>query len=120
MNRQTIIGLGITAAILIFILELVRSRRLREEYSLLWLLTGSVLIVLNVWSVPLDWIASVTGIYRPTVMLVVAVAFFLIILLHYSTVLTRMADQNKELAQELALLRQELEQIRDQSAPEQE
>lgn len=109
MNRQTIVGLGVTVAILLFVLELVRRRHLREEYSLLWIITGAVLIVLNIWNAPLDFIAEVTGIFRPTVLFVVAVAFFLIILLYYSTVLTHLADQNKQLAQEIALLKQELE-----------
>ncbi len=112
MDRQTLAGLMVTLGILLGVLELVRSRRLREEYSLLWILTAIALTVLNLWSAPLDWIAAVTGIFRPTVLFVVAVAFFLLILLYYSTVLTRLADQNKDLAQEIALLRHEIEELR--------
>lgn len=115
MDRQTIFGLGATAIILLVVLELVRRRRLREEYSLLWLVTGAALIVLTVWSAPLDLLAALTGIYRPTALFVVAVVFFLALLLYYSTVLTRLADQNKRLAQEIALLRQELEQHHDRN-----
>ncbi|GAB4573880.1 MAG: hypothetical protein Kow0077_17700 [Anaerolineae bacterium] len=113
MDRQTIFGLIVTLGILLGVLELVRRRRLREEYSLLWIITAVALTILNVWPAPLDWLATVTGIFRPTVLFVVAVAFFLLILLYYSTVLTRLADQNKDLAQEIALLREELEQLRD-------
>ncbi|MFC1961147.1 DUF2304 domain-containing protein, partial [Chloroflexota bacterium] len=98
MNRQTLFGLLVTVGLLLFILELVRRRRLREEYSLLWLLTVGALFVLNVWNAPLDLLAELTGIFRPTVLFVVAVGFFLIILLYYSTVLTHLADQNKVLA----------------------
>jgi hypothetical protein len=112
MERQTLIGLIVTVLILLGVLELVRRRRLREEYSLLWLVTGVALIVLTLWPAPLDWIAEVTGIFRPTVIFVVAVAFFLMILLYVSTVLTRLADQNKALAQEIALLRQQLDELR--------
>ena len=112
MERQTLAGLLVSGLILLAVLELVRRRRLREEYSLLWIVTVVVLIVLTLWPAPLDWITEVTGIFRPTVLFVVAVGFFLIILLYYSTVLTHLADQNKALAQEVALLRQELEQSR--------
>ena len=112
MNRQTLVGLVVTLGILLGVLELVRRRRLREEYSLLWLLTAVALTVLNLWSAPLDWFAELTGIFRPTVLFVIAVGFFLLILLYYSTVLTRLADQNKDLAQEIALLRHEIEQLR--------
>ena len=111
MNRQMIFGLGAAVIILLTVLELVRRRRLREEYSLLWIVTAVTLILLSVWDAPLDLIAELTGIFRPTVLFVVAVAFFLVILLYYSTVLTRLADQNKQLAQEMALLRQEIERL---------
>ncbi len=116
MDRQTLFGLVVTLGILGVVLELVRRRRLREEYSLIWIITALALFVLNLWNAPLNWIAEVTGIFRPTVLFVVSVAFFLIILLYYSTVLTRLADQNKDLAQELALLRHELEQLRRPAA----
>ncbi|MBN2469376.1 MAG: DUF2304 domain-containing protein [Anaerolineae bacterium] len=111
MDRQTAVGLIITLVILLGVLELVRRRRLREEYSLLWIITAAALTVLNLWDDPLDWLARLTGIYRPTVLLVVAVGFFLLIMLYYSTVLTRLADQNKALAQEVALLRERLERL---------
>ena len=115
MDRQTIFGLGATAIILLIVLELVRRRRLREEYSLLWLLTGLILIVLTVWSAPLDLLASLTGIFRPTALFIVAGVFFMALLLYYSTVLTRLADQTKALAQEIALLRQQLAQQQAQA-----
>ncbi len=112
MDRQTIFGLGATTIILLIVLELVRRRRLREEYSLLWLFTGATLILLTVWKAPLNVFAELTGIFRPSALFIVAAGFFLALLLYYSTVLTRLADQNKRLAQEIALLRQELEQHR--------
>ena len=112
MDRQTLFGLLVTLSMLFFILELVRRRRLREEYSLLWLLTAVALFVLTIWPAPLDWFAAMTGIFRPTVLFVVAVGFFLVILLYYSTVLTHLANQNNTLAQEIALLRQEVTDLR--------
>ncbi len=118
MDRQLIFSLGVTLVMLLGVLELVRRRRLREEYSLLWLVTGLVLILLSVWSAPLDLIAEVTGVFRPTVLFLVAVGFFLLILLYYSTVLTRLADQNKQLAQEIALLRREMEELCAAAVPD--
>lgn len=118
MDRQTAYGLIITLAILLGVLELVRRRRLREEYSLLWIITAVALAVLNVWDDPLDWLARLVGIYRPTVLLVVAVGFFLVILLYYSTVLTRLADQNKTLAQEIALLREKYDRLNNAQPPD--
>ncbi|MEO1440264.1 MAG: DUF2304 domain-containing protein, partial [Chloroflexota bacterium] len=97
-----------------FVIELVRRRRLREEYSLLWLGTALVLLVLATSRPLLDSIAGLIGIfYPPSALFLVAIVFMLLILLHFSTVLTRLTQENKEIAQEMALLRQELVETRE-------
>lgn len=110
IDRAMIFGLAASVAALLFILELVRQRRLREEYSLLWLATAIVLMVLSVSRPLLDVLASAMGIfYPPSALFVVAMIFVLFILLHFSTVITRLAQENKDIAQQVALLRYELE-----------
>ncbi len=112
---MTPLRISIAAAIasvvlLAVVLELIRSRRLRERYALLWLLTGLVLLALSVWRGGLDTIAGwfgVTG-YPPAVLFAIATLFILLVLLHYSTVISRLSDQNTILAQRLALLEAEL------------
>jgi hypothetical protein len=92
--------------LILVVLELIRSRRLRERYALLWLATGVVLLVLSAWRGALNTIAGwfgVTG-YPPAVLFAVATLFILLVLLHYSTVLSRLSDQNAILAQRVALL----------------
>jgi hypothetical protein len=99
--------------LVLVVLELIRSRRLRERYALLWLATGVVLLVLSAWRGGLDTIAGWLGVtgYPPAVLFAVATLFILVVLLHYSTVLSRLSDQNAILAQRLALLE---EQVREQ------
>jgi hypothetical protein len=110
VDRAMIFGLAASVAALLFILELVRQRRLREEYSLLWLATAIVLLVLSVSRPLLDVLASAMGIfYPPSALFVVAMIFVLFILLHFSTVITRLSQENKDIAQQVALLRYELE-----------
>jgi len=110
VDRAMIFGLAASVAALLFILELVRQRRLREEYSLLWLATAIVLLVLSVSRPLLDILASAMGIfYPPSALFVVAMIFVLFILLHFSTVITRLSQENKDIAQQVALLRYELE-----------
>ncbi len=99
-------GVAASLVLLVVVFELIRSRRLRERYALLWLLTGLVLLALSAWRGGLNTIAGwfgVTG-YPPAVLFAVAVLFILLVLLHYSTVVSRLADQNTVLAQRLALL----------------
>jgi Uncharacterized conserved protein (DUF2304) len=105
--------------LILIVLELIRSRRLRERYALLWLATGIVLLVLSAWRGGLNTIAGWVGVtgYPPAVLFAVATLFILVVLLHYSTVLSRLSDQNAILAQRLALLE---EQVRAQESEERE
>ncbi len=117
IDRTMVFGLVGSAAALLFVLELVRERRLREEYSLLWLATAVVLIVLSLSRPLLDVLANAIGIfYPPSALFVVAMLFVLLILLHFSTVITRLDQENKDTAQQIALLRHELERLRRASA----
>jgi hypothetical protein len=92
--------------LLLVVFELIRSRRLRERYALLWLLTGVVLLVLSAWRGGLNTIANWVGVetYPPAILFAVASLFILAVLLHYSTVISKLADQNSLLAQRVALL----------------
>lgn len=114
MDRLTIIGLGASVAGLLFVLELVRRRKLREDYSLLWLATAFILIVLSASRTMLDQIAALLGVitYPPAALFAVAILFMLVILLHFSTVLSKLTRENKEIAQQVAILRWELAQAR--------
>ncbi len=113
---MTPLGVSIAAAIasltlFAVVLELIRSRRLRERYALLWLATGVVLLVLSAWRNGLNTIAGWFGVrgYPPAVLFAVGVLFILLVLLHYSTVISKLADQNVILAQRLALLEQRIQ-----------
>jgi len=94
--------------LILIVLELIRSRRLRERYALLWLATGFVLVVLSAWRGGLNTIAGWVGVstYPPAVLFAVAIVFILAVLLHYSTVISRLSDQSTILAQRVALLEQ--------------
>jgi hypothetical protein len=109
--RVSIVASIASLLLLLVVFELIRSRRLRERYALLWLLTGLVLLVLSVWRGGLNTIAGWFGVtqYPPAVLFAVGTLFILLVLLHYSTVISRLSDQNVVLAQRLALLEQRLD-----------
>jgi hypothetical protein len=105
------IAATVASLLLVFVVfELIRSRRLRERYALLWLLTGLVLVVLSAWRGGLNTIAGWLGVrgYPPAVLFAVGLLFVILVLLHYSTVISRLTDQNVVLAQRLALLESKL------------
>jgi hypothetical protein len=96
----------VSLLLLVGVFELIRSRRLRERYALLWVATGIVLLVLSAWRGGLNTIAAWLGVrgYPPAVLFAIGLLFVILVLLHYSTVISRLTDQNVVLAQRLALL----------------
>ncbi len=114
---ETPLGVSIAAAIaslvlLIAVLELVRRRRLREKYALLWILTAIVLLVLSVWRGAVTSIATTLGVsYGPTVLFAVGALFVLVVLLHYSTVISALTDRTVVLSQQLAILEERLRRL---------
>ena len=110
----SILGALASFALVLFVLELIRSRRLRERYALLWLVTGLALTALSAWRGGLNTIARWLGVkgYPPAVLFAVGLLFVIAVLLHYSTVISRLSDQNTILAQRLALLQSELDEIK--------
>jgi Uncharacterized conserved protein (DUF2304) len=108
--RVSIFATIASILLLLVVFELIRSRRLRERYALLWLATGLVLLVLSAWRGGLNTIAGWVGVttYPPAVLFAVAALFILLVLLHYSTVISKLADQSTILAQRVALLEERL------------
>jgi hypothetical protein len=107
--RVSLIAAIAAALFLLVIFELIRGRRLQERYALLWLVTGAVILLLAVWRDALRLVAEQLGIaYPPSALFVVGFLFILVVLLHYSTVISELAERNVRLAQDIALLEERL------------
>jgi hypothetical protein len=97
------------AALLVAVLELVRRRRLMERYAMLWLLSAAVLLALAIWSGALAKISRAIGVvYPPNALFFIAIGFIILLLLHFSSVVSRLGHQSEMLAQRLALLDERL------------
>jgi hypothetical protein len=93
-----------------FILRLVRARQLRSKYALLWLVIGLALLPLAAVPGLLNTVSEWLGVfYSPTIFLLFAVAFLFLVVVHYSWELSRLENRTRTLAEELALLRAELD-----------
>ncbi len=96
-------------SLLIITLELVRKSRLREEYSLLWLVGAAVVFLLSVFRKSLTALARLLGIvYAPSLLFAIGFLFTLVILISQSVVISALASKNRDLAQRLAILEWEL------------
>jgi hypothetical protein len=113
VSRLQLLAILVTAGLFLLVFELVRRRRLLERYALLWLFASVILLGLSIWRGLLEDLASAVGIfYAPSALFAVAFGFVLVLLLHFSLVISRLAEQSKVLAQRLGLLHNEVEELR--------
>jgi hypothetical protein len=117
--RIQIIAIAGAAGLLVFVLELVRRRALLERYALLWLAAAVFLLVLACWRDLLETVAGALGIaYAPNALFFLAFAAILVLLLHFSVAVSRLADQSKILAQRLSLLEERVPRTAEKPADE--
>ena len=112
-TRIQLVAIVATAGLFVIVFELVRRRRLMERYALLWLFATVTLLALAVWKDLLEEVAATVGIYyAPSALFAIAFGFVLVLLMHFSLVISRLSDQNKVLAQRLGRLQRELDVLR--------
>lgn len=112
--RIQVLAIVASIFIIITIISLIRRRKLREEYSLMWLMGSVLLIVFALWRNLLDIVANLVGVfYAPAILLLVTIFFGALMFLHITIVISKHTDQNKILTQELALLRFRVDKMTD-------
>ena len=102
---QIVIG-ALSIILFLITFELIRKERLREEYSILWLFTGIAIFIFSLWPEFFlsKFFTQITGLYYLSAVVMIAFLFLLLIVLHFSVVISKLTDRNKELAQQHALL----------------
>ena len=119
MGFVQVIAIGVSLFILIVVIELIRRNHLKERYSLIWLAAATVLLGFSIWRKLLDFIALKIGIYYPpSFLFLLAIAFLLILLLHFSTIVSSLSENNKRLAQEIGMLKTRIRDIEQGNVPE--
>ncbi|MCL4472799.1 MAG: DUF2304 domain-containing protein [Actinobacteria bacterium] len=106
----------VSAVLALLIFQLIRRKKLKEQYSLLWFVIVAVMFLLSVWGQPLTWLSEATGIQLPSnTLFVLAILFLFGMALHFSLLVSRLTDQSKMLAQKLALLELDLRRQQEPS-----
>jgi hypothetical protein len=114
-NVQTTqyIAIIVSISLFVYIFYLVRKKKIKEEYSLLWLSSSLVFIVFSIWRHGLEFFAKLMGIaYPPAALFLILMLAIFLILIEFSINISKLTDKNKILAQELALLKAELELLK--------
>lgn len=108
-------------AVLFFVVNLVRTRKLKEEYALLWLLMAVTLVIAPLLIDAIDVISFALGIdYPPALIIVIALICFALIFFQISVTISRFSEQIKTLAQDLALTRKRLADLEERVVAERE
>ncbi|MBN1400118.1 MAG: DUF2304 domain-containing protein [Anaerolineae bacterium] len=108
--RLFFVGLGVL--VLVFVVNLVRTKKLKEEYALLWLLMAVALVVAPLLIDLIDEISFAIGIdYPPALIIVIALVCFALIFFQISVSISRFSEQIKNLSQDLALTRRRVEEL---------
>jgi hypothetical protein len=111
-SKLQIVAIIASSGLVLVVFELLRRRRLIERYALLWLLSSVVLLGLSVWTGLLKVISDAVGIiYPPNALFMIAFAFVLLLLLHFSIAISRLSGETKVLAQEVARLDKEMREL---------
>ena len=116
MSKVQIVSFIISIALALTIFQLIRKKKLKEQYSLLWFLIVAAMLVLSLWEGLLYRVASLLGIEVPSnALFLLAILFIFVMLLHFSLLVSRLTDQTKMLSQRLAIMDHE---IRRSSRPQ--
>jgi len=113
VKRIQYIAVFVSSLLLIFIVELIRRKKIREDYSLVWLAFSVVFVVFSIWRNGLDVVSRLLGIAYPpaAIFLILLVAVFAL-LMHYSIIITGLSEKNRILAQAIGILELELRQLK--------
>ncbi len=106
IDRIQFFSIVFSLSIFFFIFGLVKNRRIKEEYSILWFAMSILLIYMSLDRHAIDRLGDIVGVaYAPSVLTLMTTGFTFLLLIHITVVISRLAEQNKELIQELGLSR---------------
>jgi hypothetical protein len=113
IQTTQVIAIVVSISLFLFIFYLVRKKKIKEEYSLLWLSSSIIFIFFSIWREGLEYFAGLMGIaYPPAALFLILLLAVFLILIEFSITISKLSGQNKILSQEIALFRHELESMK--------
>ncbi len=112
MTKIQIISIAVSLIFSLFILELIRRKKLKEAYALIWGIMSILFLVLACWLQGLGFVSNLIGIvYAPATLFLVLLITVILILIQFSVIISGQVDKIKSLSQELALLKEKLSKL---------
>ncbi len=114
--RARVFVVSISLGILLFVINLVRKKYLKENYAIMWVLTFLVMSIVPMFINYLDQIAYAVGIsYPPALLYLMALMFIFVLILNFSVIVSKLSEQNKTLIQNLGILESKIQQLESKS-----
>lgn len=102
-----------SALLIIFALYLIKKKRLKEEYSLLWLFFGLLFLTISIWKDALDWVADLVGIaYPPAALFLILIMAVFVIMIEFSIIISRQSNWIRTMGQDVGIMKNEIEQLK--------
>ncbi len=106
LEKIQIISIVGSIAFLFSVIALIRNKKLKEAYAILWLIFGGIFLFFSCWKQGMDYFAAKIGIfYPPALLFLILIMALILVLVQFSIVISSQNDKIKTLAQELALLK---------------
>jgi len=113
-----VVAVAVSSLLLVIVLDLVRRRRLTEEYAFIWIVCAGALLLLSLWRESLHAVARWLDVhYPPAILLLVLVLFVFVASLHFSLVISRQRAQIERLAEEVAILTAQHRELAEAGRP---
>lgn len=108
MLRIQIITIAVNVLFVLYISRLIVKGKLREEYAIVWVLCTVFLLLFSFWTDGLELLRKLTGVVVAANLVFTGFIFaILVYLLHLSVVASKLHNDNKKLAQEVSLLKEQ-------------
>jgi hypothetical protein len=115
MARLQIIAIIFSISLLVYILRTISQKKLKEEYSLLWLGVSIIFLLFSAWRQGLEKLAHLLGVaYAPAALFILMLLGILLILIQFSVIISKLSDRTKVLVQEMGIMKLEIEEYRKQ------
>lgn len=112
MDKIQILLIVVSVLFVLFVLQLTRKKKLREGYSLIWFFLGLILLFFSVFRGIIDPLAAFVGINVAPFIIIPFLIFVTFLLgMHFSIIISKLAEENKKLIQEVALLKNRIEKL---------
>lgn len=118
LHKIQIISIFGSLLLFVFIIQLIQQKKLKEEYSIIWIAFSLAFLGLSVFRPLLDQFAEMVGIhYPPAALLLFLIVAIICVLIQFSLVVSRLTERNKVLVQELAILQKEFKDFKNEKEP---